>query len=136
MRTLQDFFSAEEQRINAINIKKVYIDMCEGDIESGLVLSVISVWNIPDCEESKEKVSRGGEMWMPIKYDEWWDMYRLDSNQVHRAIAIIDGLGLIDRKEYDDCGALIRIIEGNFLKAFDNYLSSPLKKSPDGGYHE
>ncbi|MGB3203590.1 MAG: hypothetical protein WBB28_01240 [Crinalium sp.] len=104
---------------DAILVRRAYLD-CVADIESGLLLSQIIYWNLPNKKgESKLTVERDGFKWLAKSRADWWDECRLTPRQVDRAIKILEDNALINCKIFKWQGVSTKHIRLNWQELFN-----------------
>lgn len=95
----QKFLSWEVASRDTIDFKKIYVDVCGGDILAGLALSEIVYWHLPDKQgNSKMRVVKEGEEWIACPRYEWWDRTRMTPRQIDTAFKKLIGEKLIFKK--------------------------------------
>lgn len=80
---------------DSIDVKRIYIDIAE-DLVSGIVLSQIVYWHLPnDADEEKLKIRKDGHLWLVKKQTDWLKECRTSKKQASRALKHLEELGLI-----------------------------------------
>lgn len=123
--TLQEFFFWEKASRDVIDVKKCYIDVAD-DLVSGVLLSQIVYWHLPDRNgESKLKVENGGRLWLVKKREDWWEECRIRPKAFDRAITQLEELSLVTTEIHRFGGVpqkFIRINEKCFLSKLESVL--------------
>ena len=127
----RDFLLWESSSRDTIDLKRVYIDMADGDILAGLALSEILYWHLPDKQgDSKLRVFHEGRWWIASRRYEWWSRTRMTPRQSDRALAILKKNQIIAIKTYKfngDPTKHVRLDEEKFLALFWSILENPSK---------
>ena len=98
--TDEDILHFEQSAEDVIGVRRAYIDMCGGDINTALLLSQIRYWHMPNKSTGKSKlrIEKEGVLWIAKKREDWWDEIRLTSKQVDRSIKLLVDLSFIEKK--------------------------------------
>jgi hypothetical protein len=97
---IEDFLRWEQESRDTIDFKKIYVDIVE-DVESGLMLSEIVYWHLPNKEgESRLRVQHEGFHWIAVRRYEWWDRTRLTPRQADRALKILVDKGIVVKDRF------------------------------------
>jgi DnaD/phage-associated family protein len=124
-----DFLKWEQATQDTIDVKKVYVDMCQ-DLVSGVLLSQIVYWNLPNKEgKTKLRVKKDGYLWIAKGREDWWGEIRITDRQFDRAIAILKdkGLVIIDKFKFDGSPTIhIRIVWDRFLSILDEVVNGEI----------
>lgn len=95
--TPREFLYWEQTSRDTIDFKKVYIDIA-GDIVSGLLLSQIIFWNLPNNEgKSKLRIKIDDELYLAKGREDWWEECRITPKQFDRAAKVLEDKGLITK---------------------------------------
>ncbi len=118
-RALNDRFTTE----------KMYVDIANGDLIAGILLSQILYWYSPskDGNATKLRVVKDGELWLAKGRDDWWEECRITPYQFDRAVKTLCDLGIIEKKVFKFNGnptIHLRIVEDRFLELVDAYIDS------------
>jgi DnaD/phage-associated family protein len=90
-----EFLLWEQTTRDTIDLKKIYIDVA-GDIVSGVLLSQIIFWNLPNQEgKTKLRVNHEGKLWLAKGREDWWQECRLSSKQFDRSIKILEDKDIV-----------------------------------------
>lgn len=94
---VNDFLRWEVASRDTIDLKVCYIDMADGDIVTGLLLSQIVYWHLPSKETGRTKlrVTHDGELWVSKARAEWFDECRITPKQFDRAIKTLEEKGIV-----------------------------------------
>jgi hypothetical protein len=96
--TSQEFLIWEQFTRDTIDFKKIYVDI-SGDIVTGLLLSQIIYWNLPNSEgKTKLRVLIDNELWLAKGREDWWDECRISSKQFDRSISILESKKIVETK--------------------------------------
>lgn len=110
----------ERKTKDCVDFKTTYVDMCEGDIVAGLLLSQILYWHLSGpSNQSRLRVRRDGHLWLAKGRSDWHDEIRITEWQFDRASDIMIDLGILEKKIYRFNGAPIvhvRLIQNKFLE--------------------
>lgn len=133
MKAFSDFVLWEANSRDTIDFKKIYVDMAQGDIVAGLVLSEIVYWYLPDRNgKTKLRVEHDGQHWIAAPRIEWWDRCRITPRQSDRALRTLKKEGLIATHVYkfnNNPTVHIRIVEECFIPTWDQHIIEP-KQNP------
>ncbi len=136
-----EFIAWEGLSRDTIDLKKVYIDMADGDIISGLWLSQAVYWELPNkLGEPKTTVEIDGKMWVAKDADEWWKETRIKEKPLFRCIQYWVDRGIIESENHSYQKRRMRhtrIIQTAFIKLlvssfFGTYLGKQVAKREDG----
>lgn len=118
LTSLETFLQWEAASRDSIDVKRIYIDMA-GDLVAGVLLSQIVFYYLPRKDgKSRLRVRKGGEKWLAIKRDDWWNQIRLNAKQFDRALKVLLDLGIVAKKTFKFKGVPIlhvRLLEDAFL---------------------
>lgn len=99
-----EFLAWEEASRDTIDLKKIYIDVADGDLVSGVLLSQIIYWYLPSKnKQSKLKVfkmdeSGQKELWLAKGREDWFEECRISPKQFDRSSGILIKLGFLEKK--------------------------------------
>jgi hypothetical protein len=130
-----DFLNWERTTRDTIDFKKIYVDLA-GSLNSGLVLSELIYWYLPDKAGNRNKLRcrKKGKLWIAVPRWQWWERARLSPDQADRALRELVNRGLIEKARFKFNGTLtvhIRILEDHFIKAWMYMTENP----PPNPYH-
>lgn len=135
-RTIDRFLLWEQSSRDSIDVKRIYIDMA-GDLITGIMLSQIIYWNLPDkAGQTRLRVNRDGRLWLAKSYKDWWAEIRLSEKQARRAIARLKELGLIATSVWKFAGVPtthIAVNWDNFMAAHRRELDRLAERREGGG---
>lgn len=93
-----EFLQWEQTTRDTIDLKKIYIDVA-GDLVTGVLLSQIIYWNLPNQEgKLKLRVKSDNELWLAKGREQWWDECRISAKQFDRSIKILEKKGIVTTK--------------------------------------
>lgn len=96
--TSYEFLQWEQTTRDTIDLKKVYIDAA-GDLVTGVLLSQIIYWNLPNQEgKTKLRIISNGELWLAKGREQWWDECRITPKQFDRSIKKLEKSGIVTTK--------------------------------------
>lgn len=133
----EEFRRVQSENDQRVDFEMIYVDMT-GDLVTGLLLSQIVYWNLPDkYGKSKLRVFHDGHYWIAKARYEWWDEVRLSPKQVDRALAILEKAKLITKSlfKFDGSPTIhIRLMEDNFMALWDKVISTSRENpyAPEG----
>jgi len=96
----QEFLAWEQASRDTIDVKRCYVDLAQGDLIAGILLSQIVFWHLPAKNGAADKlmVEKDGEKWLAKGRADWWDECRITPKQYDRAAAILEGIGVIETR--------------------------------------
>lgn len=125
---LNQFLMWEMRSRDCIEVKRCYIDVAK-DLESGVLLSQIVYWHLPDSlGKQKLTVYRDGYWWLAKGRSNWWAECRLTPKQFDRAIRQLEQQQLVCTQVYKWQGQNtkhIRIDWTGLLQALSMLDTSP-----------
>jgi len=135
---LVNFLAREQAENDGFYTKKMYIDIANGDLLAGILLSQIVYWYLPskDNGATKLRVVKDGELWLAKGRDDWWEECRIKAYQFDRAIKVLCDIGIVEKKIFKFNGnpmIHVRIVPDKFLELTDAYLKA-IGKQFDNGY--
>ena len=72
MQDFKKFVIWEKITRDSIDVKKCYIDIAGGDVVTGILLSQILFWFLPNSKnQSKIRIFRDGRPWIKKERGEW-----------------------------------------------------------------
>lgn len=101
-----DFFStwlmAEAADHDAIKVKRVYIDINEGNLIDGVLFSQIMYWHGINRETGKPRMSivKDNHLWLAREYSEWYEECRVNYESARASIGRMVKRGLLVKKVY------------------------------------
>jgi hypothetical protein len=99
LQTMKEFLQWESFSRDTIDVKRAYIDLA-GDLVTGVLLSQIIYWHLPNKEtgENKLKIFKEGRYWLAKSRKDWWDECRISQKQFDRSIKILEDSNLVITK--------------------------------------
>ena len=93
---MNEFYTIEHKKTQRVNFEMTYVDIAQGDVIAGLLLSQIIYWFSPTKEgRNKTKVVYNGRRAIAKGRDEWYDEIRVSARQYDRAIGILKDVGVV-----------------------------------------
>ena len=130
---MEEFLQHERASRDTLDVKKVYIDMADGDLVAGIMLSQIIYWNLPahkGCH--KLRVKHDGYLGLAKTREDWYEECRISVKQVDRALDILRDGGLVETKIFGFRGKRmlhIRILWENFVATYNTTVMANWKKA-------
>lgn len=119
--SFEQFLLWERASRDTLEVKRLYIDMA-GDLVAVVVLSQIVYWHLPNRDgQARLQVQREGKRWLAKGRADWWAECRVSPKQADRALAILEGRGLIEVRLFQFGKAPtkhVRILPQGFLRAW------------------
>ncbi|MPQ45227.1 hypothetical protein [Clostridium tarantellae] len=116
----KDFLLWEQTTRDTIDLKKIYVDVA-GDLVSGVLLSQIVYWNLPNSKgKSKLRVIINEELWLAKGREDWWEECRISAKQFDRSIKLLESKGIVTTKLKKFDGAPKKHIKLNLEILIDN----------------
>jgi hypothetical protein len=126
-----EFLTWESTTRDTIDFKKIYVDMCDGEIIDGLILSELTFWHLPNKHgESKLRVCKDGKMWIAVSLSEWWDRARITSDQAFRAIERLCAKDIVVKQvfRYNNSPTThLRINQEKFMEIWEYRVKNPME---------
>ncbi len=98
--SVTDFIKLIHSSHNCIAFKKIY-GFISGGATSGLLLSQIVYWNLPDdAGNSKLTVEQEDELWLVKKQEDWWNECVLTLEEYKHAIKSLCQKGFVIKKVF------------------------------------
>lgn len=120
----RSWITAETASHDTIAVKKIYIDINEGNLTDGVLFSQIMYWHMPSKQgESKMQVLREGKLWLAKTYDDWYEECRIKSRTAREALRRIEKRGLIITHTWKFDGSPTKHIRINWEK-FEEIVKS------------
>ena len=96
INNMNEFYTIEHKKTQRVNFEMTYVDIAQGDVIAGLLLSQIIYWFSPTKEgRNKTKVVYKGRRAIAKGRDEWYDEIRVSARQYDRAIGILKDVGVV-----------------------------------------
>lgn len=104
---LKGWLASEAANQDKIEVKRIYIDLNEGNLYDGVIFSQIMYWHGISRETGKPRMSieRDGKLWLVKGYGDWWEECRIIEPTARAAINRIAKRGLIVKKLWKFNGA-------------------------------
>lgn len=85
---LEGWLASEEAALDVITVKRIYIDINDGNLHDGLMFSQIMYWHGNSKETGKPRmtITRDGELWLAKSYTDWWDECRINEHTARKSI--------------------------------------------------
>ena len=87
MNSFSGFLQWERATRDTIDVKCVYIDVAQGDLAAGILLSQIVYWYLPSKRDDRTKlrVKKQGDLWIAKGREGWHDETRITPRMFDRA---------------------------------------------------
>jgi DnaD/phage-associated family protein len=100
---MTDYFTgwahSDAARRDSIDLKRVYIDLCGGNMYDAVMLAQIVYWHEPKRGgESKLTVEREGQRWLAKEYSEWYEECRINERTARQCVSRLEKLGVIVKR--------------------------------------
>lgn len=126
------WLQSEAATHDAIHVKKVYIDINDGNLIDGVLFSQIMFWHLPDKQgRNKLQVLKDDHFWIAKKYEDWYEECRINVSTVRKALKRIEDRGLIVTGLWKFDGAPTKHIRVNWAK-FEELVNSDLSNRTNG----
>lgn len=104
---LDGWLASEDAYIDSISVKRVYIDICDGNLYDGLMLSQIIYWHGKNKETGKPrlKIEKNGHLWLAKSYEDWWNECRVTERTARSCITRLEELGVIKAEIWKFAGS-------------------------------
>jgi len=140
--------SGEAADQDVIKVKRVYIDMCGGNLVDAVLFSQIMYWHGRDkTGKTRLRVERDGHWWLAKRYEDWNEECRINANTARDVIKRLCDIGLLEKKIFHFKGrpiVHIRIVHEVFQRLAEAALetkrqaeeanSSLILREPSDGY--
>lgn len=124
--SFEQFLLWERASRDTIEVKRLYIDMA-GDLASGVVLSQIVYWHLPNRDgHARLQVHREGKLWLAKGRADWWEECRISPKQADRALRVLEQRGLVEVRLFHFRNVPtkhVRILPDGFLRAWQAELA-------------
>jgi hypothetical protein len=123
------FVKWETASRDTVDFKTVYVDVADGDIIAGLLLSQIVFWHLPNplTDKTKLRVKKKGHLWLAKGRSDWYEECRISPRQFDRASKILVDLGIIEKKNFMFAGMKtvhVRILQARFLELLNKHAGN------------
>ena len=104
---LKGWMASESANQDKIEVKRIYIDLNEGNLYDGVMFSQIMYWHGVSRETGKPRMSieRDGYLWLVKGYGDWWEECRIIEPTARASINRMAERGLIVKKLWKFNGA-------------------------------
>ena len=92
---IQGWLASEDAAHDCLNVRRIYVDICQGDLHAAHLLTQILYYSLPTKVGKTLLVARDGYLWLAKRYEDWWDECRVNANTARKKIALLEELGLI-----------------------------------------
>lgn len=94
---MQGYLASENDDNDRISVKKMYIDVNEGNLFDGILFSQIMYWHGKNRETGKPRltIQRENNLWLAKGYDDWFAECRIVGSTARKCIKRIAARGLI-----------------------------------------
>jgi len=119
---------AEEQAdYDGHYVKHIFVDIANGDLIAGTLLSQILYWYLPskDGRATKLRVFKDGKLWLAKGRDDWWEECRITPKQFDRAISVLCSIGIVEKKifKFDGNPTIhVRIVPDVYVQLVYEYM--------------
>lgn len=85
---VEGWIKSQASSRDTIDVKRIYIDINDGDLIDGVIFSQIMYWNEPNKETGKTRlaVQKDGHYWLAKSYADWWEECRVNEYTARDAI--------------------------------------------------
>lgn len=82
------WLASESNDHDAIKVKRIYIDLNDGNLYDGILFSQIMYWHGRNRETGKPRlqIQRDGYLWLAKSYGDWWDECRINAATARKCI--------------------------------------------------
>jgi hypothetical protein len=103
---IQGWLLSEDAAQDIVAVKRIYVDICDRNLHSGVMLSQIMFWHGKSKETGKPRLQifREGHYWLAKSYQDWWDECRVNEHTARKCIAHLEKLGLIETRLWKFAG--------------------------------
>lgn len=92
---------SDAARKDSIDLKRVYIDICGGNLHDAVIFSQIMFWHEPNKRgESRLAVLKNGHYWLAKRYEDWYEECRIDTDTARKCIDRLVKSKLLIKKVY------------------------------------
>lgn len=97
---LKGWLASETANQDKIEVKRIYIDLNEGNLYDGVIFSQIMYWHGTNRETHKPRmtIERDGQLWLAKGYGDWFIECRIVETTARKCIARIEKRGLIIKR--------------------------------------
>jgi hypothetical protein len=120
-------FKKWQKKSYGVQYKPEYTDIVGGHIPTGVLLSQIVFWFLPNRKgEQKVTVRIGDRWWIAKTKDQWWLETRLQEKAFNAAVRKLVKLGIVIKKTYhfqNRPAIHISLVWERFLELLDQVLA-------------
>jgi len=96
---LSGWLRSDSTREDSIVLRRVFIDICGGNLSDAVILSQIVYWHTPKKNgETRLTISRDGHLWLAKGYGDWWEECRIPQGTARDALRRLEALGIIIKR--------------------------------------
>lgn len=97
---LKGWLASEATTHDKIEVKRIYIDLNDGNLYDGVIFSQIMYWHGSNRENGKPRmtIEREGQLWLAKGYGDWFVECRIGEATARQCISRIEKRGLIVKK--------------------------------------
>jgi hypothetical protein len=94
---VKGWLASENAQRDVIAVKRIYVDINDGDLIDGIMFSQIMFWHGFNLETGKPRmtIQRDGELWLAKRAKDWWDECRITERYSRDCIKRLAKRGLI-----------------------------------------
>ena len=98
---LKGWLQSDAARRDSIDVKRIYIDVCGGNLIDAVMLSQIMYWHEPGKGgKPKLTIRREGHLWLAKRYEDWWEECRVPKRTARDSINRLVAIGLLIRNSW------------------------------------
>jgi len=98
---LNGWLKSDAARRDSIDVKRIYIDICGGNLIDAVIFSQIMYWHEPKPNgQPRLTIKRDGHLWLAKRYEDWWDDCRVPVRAARDSLARLIAVGLIIKKRW------------------------------------
>lgn len=137
------WLTSEAADRDVIKIKRVYIDICDGNLSDAVIFSQIMYWHGRDkAGRSRLQIQRNGHLWLAKRYEDWYEECRINERTARDAVRRLERLGLIERHIWHFNGkptVHLRVVQEVFedriraAMGLEHVESSLIRQNPSDG---
>lgn len=137
---IRSWLLAEAASKDTICVKRIYIDINDGNLQAGVLFSQIMYWHgfNPETGKLRLRIERDGHLWLAKGYADWWEECRINERTARQLIADMVKRGLLIKKVYKfdgvpmvhirvDFDALMRFLSNGFDTVCQMEMTSDVK---------
>lgn len=96
---LKGWLRSDAARRDSIDVKRIYIDICGGNLIDAVIFSQVMYWHEPKADgKPRLEIKREGHLWLAKRYEDWWDDCRVPERPARDSIARLVEIGLLVKK--------------------------------------